>query len=132
MRRRFVIQLHAAASGEHYDLMIESGESLATWRLDRLPADLPAGESIPAAALADHRRFFLHYQGPLRCGRGSVRIADAGCCRFLDRREGCWIVELLGESVKGVFSLTRLDGGRWLLTALDEAPRRSEASDDRQ
>ena len=45
MAPRFVIQKHTAPTGDHYDLMLEAGDALATWRIDCPPGDLAEGES---------------------------------------------------------------------------------------
>jgi len=117
VERRFVIQLHTIAGGRHYDLMLEAGAALATWRLERLPEALGDGESLPAEALPDHRPAYLTYEGPISSGRGTVQIADAGAFRSIDRDENRWSFELQGRLVRGRFSLRRLEGDRWLLSA---------------
>lgn len=127
VERRFVIQLHATGEGSHYDLMIESGPALATWRLGCLPTGLGAGESIPAEALGDHRREYLSYEGPVSGDRGTVKIAAAGRCRVLTQSDSLWRVELCGRRVRGVFTLRRLGSGRWKLSA-DAEPAGGEAS----
>ena len=128
MRRRFVIQLHAAGGGHHYDFMLEAGEALATWRLDRLPVRLGRHESVPAAALPAHRRAYLTYQGPVGGDRGRVRIVDSGGCRVLARNEAFWLVELAAARVRGTFTLRRLAPGRWALSAACRRPGRCGAS----
>ena len=88
MQRRFVIQNHKTRSGAHYDLMLEAGAALATWRIDRLPTDLRAGEALPARALPDHRLAYLSCEGEISGGRGRVRIAAGGTYRLLARLAG--------------------------------------------
>lgn len=127
MRRRFVIQFHSAPAGAHYDLMLEAGEALATWRLDRLPAEAAGGQALPATALPDHRREYLTYEGPVSGGRGSVRIVDRGDCEIRARGRDEWAFELRGEKVRGAFSLRRLGGDRWELSPAGDPPERSGA-----
>ena len=117
MERRFVIQLHLTAEGRHYDLMLDSGPALATWRLEKLPEAPGEGESLPAQALPDHRPAYLTYEGPISGGRGTVQIADTGTLRSIDRDEDHWAFELLGLMIRGRFNLRRVDGDRWLLSA---------------
>ncbi len=117
MPPRFVIQKHTTDAGAHYDLMLEAGQALATWRIDRLPQGLKAGESIPAEALGDHRLAYLTYQGELTGGRGRVRIVDRGDYRLLGRGEGRWSVALSGRRARGRFELRRVRGSRWRLSA---------------
>ncbi|MFO0838437.1 MAG: hypothetical protein U1D55_07895 [Phycisphaerae bacterium] len=66
----------------HWDLMIElaPGAALATWRLSRDPS--LSDELIPAERIADHRRDYLEYQGPISGGRGRVRRIDEGHVEF--------------------------------------------------
>lgn len=71
---RFVLLEHDHPS-LHYDLMIEWGGMLRTWRLDRIPTE-PA--SIPATPLPDHRMDYLEYEGPVSGGRGVVSRIDFG------------------------------------------------------
>ncbi|MCS7047501.1 MAG: hypothetical protein NZO58_14185, partial [Gemmataceae bacterium] len=58
----------------HWDFMLERGDVLRTWRL---PAPPSIGK-IAAQALADHRRAYLDYEGPVSGNRGTVRRWDAG------------------------------------------------------
>ena len=128
MDRRFVIQFHDAPDGAHYDLMLEDGPGLATWRL---PA-MPAADPIAAERLGDHRLAYLTYEGPVSGGRGRVRIAEAGTFVLLDRREDLWRIELSGRALRGRFVLTRRGGSHWQLAAEADPPGRSEASADRR
>jgi hypothetical protein len=72
---RFVILEHDHPE-LHWDLMLESGDVLRTWRLLR-PPDTP-GETIDAIAIGDHRKAYLDYEGPVSGGRGNVKRWDAG------------------------------------------------------
>jgi hypothetical protein len=60
----------------HWDLMLECGGVLKTWRLASMPSC--AGESIPALALGDHRLAYLDYEGPVSGNRGTVKRRAAG------------------------------------------------------
>ena len=59
----------------HWDLMLECGHALRTWRLDRIPT---VAATIPAEPLPDHRLAYLDYEGPVSGDRGSVKRVDAG------------------------------------------------------
>ena len=59
----------------HWDLMLEAGESLRTWRLAAPPGPGVVTEATP---LGEHRRLYLDYEGPVSGGRGTVRRWDAG------------------------------------------------------
>lgn len=73
---RFVILEHRW-NGVHYDLMLEdpSTGALRTWAID---AAIVAGVELPARVLADHRRAYLDYEGPVSGDRGTVRRLDRG------------------------------------------------------
>ena len=59
----------------HWDLFMEAGAALRSWRLlAPLAAELPA----PAELAAEHRRAYLEYEGPVSGGRGSGSRWDAG------------------------------------------------------
>jgi hypothetical protein len=72
---RFVVLEHDHPE-LHWDLMLETGDVLRTWRLLRPPDTL--GESIDAIAIGDHRKAYLDYEGPVSGGRGHVKRWDAG------------------------------------------------------
>lgn len=71
---RFVILTHDHPF-PHWDLMLESGDRLSTWRLLEEPAP---GTSVPAQRLDDHRLLYLEYEGPVSGGRGNVARWDSG------------------------------------------------------
>ena len=71
---RFVILEHDHPH-LHWDLMLEAGAVLRTWRLALPPR---AGQDVPAEPLGDHRPLYLDYEGPVSGGRGQVRRWDWG------------------------------------------------------
>jgi len=109
MSRRFVIQIHSGYGPTHYDFMIEAGEALATWQLAESPAGLTAGTAMPARRLADHRREYLTYEGPVSRGRGRVDILDAGECEVTAEDPLRWEFRLAGRKLAGLFELTRAE-----------------------
>ena len=119
MPEPFVILLHTGFGADHYDLMLSDGAALATWRLETRPAALDAGGLAPAEKLADHRRAYLNYEGPVGGGRGDVRRVDQGVYERLAVEDGLWRVRLDGETTRGDFELRRAgDGPRWSLHRL--------------
>jgi hypothetical protein len=76
---RFVILYHEMPAGapraSHWDLMLDRGETLATWALDE---PLVPEHEVAAQQLADHRRDYLDYEGPVSGNRGHVTRWDAG------------------------------------------------------
>src|SRR5262249_17997154 len=71
---RFSILAHDHPS-PHWDLFLESGDVLRSWRL---LAPLAAGAAVPAEPTGDHRLLYLVYEGPVSGDRGSVTRVDGG------------------------------------------------------
>ncbi len=115
--RRFVVQQHDLSAGPHWDLMLEHGEVLATWQLTA-PPEVAAALPTAARRLAEHRKIYLDYEGPVSHDRGHVHIVDTGTYVLLAAGESEWRVELAGRILQGTFQLTRnADGGadEWTL-----------------
>lgn len=88
--------------------MIEAGEVLRAWALDREPA---ADCNIAAEPLADHRKAYLDYEGPLSGDRGCVRRWDAGTYR-IEREAGAeLVVRLRGRRLHGTVTITLQEHG---------------------
>ncbi|MEN6385534.1 MAG: endonuclease/exonuclease/phosphatase family protein [Phycisphaerales bacterium] len=85
-QRQFVIHKHTRGDDIHWDLMIEDGDVLKTWRLENPPEKL-AGDSdklnpvkTKATPIQDHDKKFLTYQGPVNKNTGTAEIVDEGTC----------------------------------------------------
>ena len=94
----------------HWDLMLERGGALWTWRLPRLPE---AGTPLDADRLADHRLAYLDYEGPVSGGRGNVTRWDGGSFEWLEDAEDRKVVRLRGGRLDGTFRLERSAAGEW-------------------
>jgi len=121
--RAFVLLRHQTSEGVHWDLMLDIGPSLATWQLGEDPAvrlSRPTDEGIPARLLAEHRRDYLDYEGPVSRNRGHVTRADRGTYTSLTREAAAWTFTLVGEGLSGRFRLsaTRPEADEWLLQRL--------------
>lgn len=103
--RRFVILHHTAPDGEHWDLMIETGEKLATWRLAENPRKSDNWRTIEAQRIGDHRKAYLDYEGPLSRDRGSVTRVDAGTCELRSTDSAAWRFQAKGAQFRGAFEL---------------------------
>jgi hypothetical protein len=106
---RFVILEHDHPT-LHWDLMLEAGDLLKTWRLPGLPLT----QAMEATELGDHRAMYLDYEGPVSGGRGFVKRWDAGTyvdelASMPDRR--CLFFD--GERLRSSVKLTRIAGSRW-------------------
>src|SRR5437764_266524 len=71
---RYVILEHDHPR-RHWDLMLEAGGALCTWRLEAWPRD---GVQIRAELIGDHRLAYLDYEGPVSGNRGRVERRDEG------------------------------------------------------
>jgi len=113
---RFVIHHHTGRPGEedHYDLMIEEGASLATWRVGTgAMGRLLSGEAAGATKIADHRREYLSYEGPISCDRGMVRIMDTGECEAVHIAAAEREYRFHGNTLKGTLTVSLKHGDRW-------------------
>jgi hypothetical protein len=119
----FVLLYHDQAGSAHWDLMIDRGTALATWQLLDPPETLAVmgGSPIRARRLADHRRIYLDYEGPVSEDRGHVRRIDRGECLALEASPTSWTIRLIGRVLRGTFVLSRIEDDRWELgrTAAD-------------
>jgi hypothetical protein len=102
---RFVILRHDARDGTHWDLMLDRGAFLATWRLASPPVRL-ADDPIAATRIGAHRREYLDYEGPVSCDRGTVTRYDEGTYRDLRVADGRWELEFDGRHLAGPYSLS--------------------------
>jgi hypothetical protein len=94
----------------HWDLMLERGPVLRTWRLAAPPG--PGPGVVAAEALGDHRAAYLDYEGPVSGGRGSVVRWDRGSFAWEEEAEGRVAVRLDGGRARGQMVLVR-EGGEW-------------------
>lgn len=78
-RSRFVILEHDHPF-LHWDLLMQQGDVLKSWRLLEPPA---AGQWISAQQIPDHRLHYLDYEGPISGDRGTVVRLTSG--RFSNR-----------------------------------------------
>ena len=107
---RFVVLRHDGIPDPHFDLMFETspGSSLVTWRSARWPID----RETPLVRIAEHRRSYLDYQGPVSGGRGQVHRVTTGFYR-LQQTDALWRLTFrdLIASSELVFRLE--SGDRW-------------------
>lgn len=104
MPDRFVILHHRQDPGEHWDLMLEMGEVLWTWRLARNPLN-PNPGPIPATRTADHRKGYLTYEGPISSDRGFVTRVEDGVQRIVSNCGDVMLVELSGHKLQGQYRI---------------------------
>jgi DNA polymerase Ligase (LigD) len=108
---RFVILEHDHPQ-LHWDLMLECGDVLWTWRLPQLPRP---GDTLDAERVFDHRLVYLDYEGPISGNRGQVLRREQGAFAWRTREESLLEIQLDGDTLRGVLRLTRKEGEKWEL-----------------
>src|SRR5882672_467401 len=94
---RFTISHHTGSKdGDHYDLMLEHGDSLRTWRL----ANTAFQAFQVARQIKDHRKMYLDFEGEISGDRGRARIWDTGTYTVDEWKDGRIQVALVGRSLK--------------------------------
>jgi hypothetical protein len=101
---RFVVLTHNHPF-LHWDLMLEQGESLRTWRLVRPP---DTATLVETEALGDHRLAYLDYEGPVSGGRGTVERWDVGTYETVESTDNRVVIRLAGRKLDGLATLERL------------------------
>ena len=94
---RFVLLEHDHPT-LHWDLMLEMGGVLWTWRLDAIPRP---GTPCGAVRIADHRRRYLDYEGPVSGDRGTVKRVAGGEFGWVEESPVRVVVELRGVNLSG-------------------------------
>ena len=89
---RYVVLHHTGIPQPHFDLMFErsEGSTLSTFRL---PA-WPLTRAVTIEKLADHRRDYLTYEGPLSGNRGTVKRVAGGPFHFRTQSEDALTLDL--------------------------------------
>lgn len=89
-----VLLRHSLPDGSwHHDWMIDPGDQrpLLTFRTVAL---LPEADRFEAERIADHRRVYLTYEGPLSGGRGEVERVASGAARLVEDAAGSLVVDV--------------------------------------
>ncbi len=110
--KRFVIQKHTQGKNIHWDFMLESGEALQTYRLDKAPEEV-LHQTAGAVKIFDHPLKFLTYQGPVNKGRGNVQLTEAGTYQIIHQKHSRIGLHLNGQILKGKFALTLIKDNDW-------------------
>jgi hypothetical protein len=96
----------------HWDLLLESGPVLRTWRLSAPPEPDKRIEAVPSF---DHRLLYLDYEGPISGGRGQVKRWDTGTFAWEQEKPERIAVRLEGRRLAGLAILERDDPSAWSL-----------------
>ncbi len=115
----FVIQRHEKQDEPiHWDLMLEQGEGLKTFRLDQPPERLTTepGTAIP---ICDHDRRFLTYEGSVNQGLGRVTLVDSGEYETIGQTARRWMISLRGRILRGRFTIEESEDKTWVFRKED-------------
>ena len=103
----------------HWDLMLESGDHLATWEL---PKPLDVGTRLDVVQLANHRLEYLDYEGPLTQQRGTVSRYEWGSYKTVLDDALQVVVVLHGQALEGRLTIGKAtERGRLVPLRLDPA-----------
>ena len=102
---RFVVLTHDWPA-PHFDLFLEAGSELRSWKL---PADFSPTATSAIIPGAPHRPLYLDYEGAIGGGRGSVTRWDAGEFRWITDSSA----QFFGEQLKGVYEWIEAPDGCW-------------------
>ncbi len=117
---RFVILEHDHPE-LHWDLMLDKGDALETWRLSKPPEE--AEMVIQATALPGHRRMYLDYEGAVSSNRGTVRRWDTGTySEGVDPSPDLRVIILHGDHARGRLRLEHVEGAEWRCRWESRAP----------
>jgi hypothetical protein len=111
---RFVVQEHTTSDGVHWDLMLERGEVLMTFRMPVPPAQAGGGPML-LERIFDHPPRFLSYEGPVQKGTGRVRIVDHGTFQTIQEADARLVIAFHGGALAGEYALTQHEHGAWEL-----------------
>jgi hypothetical protein len=119
---RFTISRHTGAKeGDHFDLMLERGEALKTWRLQTTAFQT----AQTARQIKDHRKTYLEYEGEIAGKRGRVELWDTGTYSEEEWQDDRIRVALSGRQTRLRLILVRAPGqagdGETLWTVSDAA-----------
>ena len=108
---RFVILEHDHPV-RHFDLMLETGSILRTWRLVEPPQP---GKWVVAEPSFDHRVLYLDYEGPVSGDRGNVKRLLAGTFELV--RESGDLIEAACQVAEAstTILIKRMAEGGWVV-----------------
>jgi bifunctional non-homologous end joining protein LigD len=116
-RKRFVIQEHSENS-VHWDLMLQIGSVLQTYRLDKAPEEI-IHSSANATQIFDHPFRFLTYEGPVHRGKGNVHVIESGTYEIVSQSHDLVELKLNGKDLNGTFTLIHINDENWIFSKSD-------------
>ena len=114
----FVIQEHQTPDGVHWDLMLQEGDTLRTWRMNSPPRTVDA-IAMPLERIHDHPLRFLTYEGPVQNNTSRIHIVERGRFKRIAQTPSQWSVVFDGVNLKGPFLLRQTNTPTaWALSRL--------------
>ena len=107
---RFAILEHDWPTS-HWDLLLEHGTTLKSWRLLTEPHP---GQYVVAEPIADHRLLYLDYEGEVSGNRGTVTRWDAGM--FEGEIGEKWDVQWTGGRFQGTARMIQTLHGAYVFS----------------
>ncbi len=125
MLKQFVFHHHTGYGQPHYDLMLEHGETLATWQLKIPLSEIQEEQAIIVQKIQDHRLIYLSYEGTISKGRGQIKKVDFGDYKLLINEIFHWVFFLHGQHSSAYYTLTKidLDNNSWSLVKFQQSKR---------
>lgn len=122
---RFTVSKHTGGQeGDHFDLMLEAGESLTTWRLRHTNFE----NHQKARKIQDHRKKYLDYEGEITGGRGRVKVWDSGVYAVDVWTDKLIQISLSGAQLKLRLRLKREADEEWTTVDAASSVRKTVAS----
>jgi hypothetical protein len=116
--KKYVVQRHQRQSLPiHWDLMLENGTVLETYRIGRPPEEW-GKKAIEAVKIFDHPLKFLSYEGRVNKGKGMVEIADCGTYHLNKNVKNEQQISFSGKILKGEFRLRQIKEDTWELSCV--------------
>ena len=113
--KKYVIQRHERQDEPaHWDLMLENGTVLETYRVCLPPEDW-GDKPVEAVRIFDHPLKFLSYEGSVNKGKGRVEIADCGTYHPIKKDKTQQQISFAGKLLKGEYQLCLIESDRWKL-----------------
>ncbi len=130
MSRTVVLRHELPDGSHHFDWMLErlgcmggdEDRSLVTFRLSGSPVGV---NTLDAEAIADHRKRYLWYEGPVSDQRGHVTRVASGECQWLRHEDGGFevMVKLDQEPGEALWVGHPVAGAIWRLVRHERSGR---------
>ena len=119
--KRFVIHKHTRGKDVHWDFMLQLGETLQTYRLDKAPEEV-MHQTANAVKIFNHPLKFLTYQGPANKGKGNVQLIEAGTYQIIHQKHNRIELNLSGQILRGKFTLIHIKNDNWQFARDSQPP----------